>query len=475
MKSRYFDVAYYPTDTVCSNGCVFATIPFLCDFRLSTSQVIYHPPDSTKFDPVYSAGASGHLPQHSELPVITLSTEVAPFRENFRAVPPPEAVKDLFLCAPEREGLDAVAEELQRGLHTTLDEDYWSEEYWKAVQGSVDADSSSCVSVIDITASCRQQLSLISDPSLTQPSLAQASPTVNAGRRGCVLSRGRGRVSIVKQHSDERMRVAVTKKLAGARKRPGAEDSLREQRARSGKRNSGDSSQLQSNEHRRKQQRMEGVSDTKRNRLAHQRGKTGPTVATSKVHSGSAGCRSNVAQKLLGHEKLLESESTRRGAENKKEGRDSRSCSSQDGSRLEESGVEHRGNDSTPGKSTTRSRAAGLAPISSRGVSSGSHPVSGMPLLPHDVGEGTNDVFIRGFRTGVTARGSESTVQTAVGEHGQAPAVGDAHLASAFTPPLDVNGGFQAPDLAVSQRHICDDGPVSRANKRLNNKCCTLM
>ncbi|RNF25747.1 uncharacterized protein Tco025E_01987 [Trypanosoma conorhini] len=136
MTDLYNEAAYYPTADPARMGPgidLFAAIPYLCEFRLSRPRVIYRPP--TLVDLL----AAGAIPvedvpgPNGVLPTITLSAEVAPCRGNFQEASG-TVTSSRFLLPPEREGAEAIAEELQRGLHDTSDQEYWSEEYWRSLQ-----------------------------------------------------------------------------------------------------------------------------------------------------------------------------------------------------------------------------------------------------------------------------------------------------------------------------------------------------
>ncbi|EKF32743.1 hypothetical protein MOQ_003404 [Trypanosoma cruzi marinkellei] len=130
------EAAYYPTVDPAQmgpNSDLLAAIPYLCEFRLSTPHVIYKPPTVLDFRAAGAIPLEHMSEQHNKLPTITLSAEIAPYRSNFREVLP-TATSFRFLCPPEREGAEAISEELQRGGHDTSDQEYWSEEYWKLLQ-----------------------------------------------------------------------------------------------------------------------------------------------------------------------------------------------------------------------------------------------------------------------------------------------------------------------------------------------------
>ncbi|EAN87407.1 hypothetical protein C3747_135g9 [Trypanosoma cruzi] len=129
------EAAYYPTVDPAQmgpNSDLIAAIPYLCEFRLSTPHVIYKPPTVLDFRAAGAIPLEHMSESHNKLPTITLSAEIAPYRSNFREFLATATSK--FLCPPEREGAEAISEELQCGGHETSDQEYWSEEYWKLLQ-----------------------------------------------------------------------------------------------------------------------------------------------------------------------------------------------------------------------------------------------------------------------------------------------------------------------------------------------------
>ncbi|ESL10189.1 hypothetical protein TRSC58_02082 [Trypanosoma rangeli SC58] len=171
MTDRYNEVAYYPTVDPARMGPefdFFAAIPYLCEFCLSRPHVVYQPP--TLVDLV-AAGAIPveHMSElNSVLPTITLSAEVAPRRATTREGSG-TATSSRFLRPPEREGAEAIAEELQHGAHDTSDQDYWSEEYWKSLQTEELGFADSLA-----TSSCFQSPKDFDTPSLKEVSKAPA-------------------------------------------------------------------------------------------------------------------------------------------------------------------------------------------------------------------------------------------------------------------------------------------------------------
>ncbi|RNF10953.1 hypothetical protein TraAM80_01218 [Trypanosoma rangeli] len=171
MTDRHNEAAYYPTADPARMGPefdFFAAIPYLCEFCLSRPHVVYQPP--TLVDLV----AAGAIPvEHtselnSVLPTITLSAEVAPWRATTHESSG-TATSSRFLRPPEREGAEAIAEELQRGAHDTSDQEYWSEEYWKSLQTD-ELDFADSLA----TSSCFQSTKDFDSPSLKGVSKASA-------------------------------------------------------------------------------------------------------------------------------------------------------------------------------------------------------------------------------------------------------------------------------------------------------------
>ncbi|RHW68526.1 hypothetical protein DPX39_110136000 [Trypanosoma brucei equiperdum] len=323
MSQRYAAVAYYPGDDVQPDGNVFTTVPFLRDFRLSDPQVIYRPPDDLTplIDDIVSGNRTSLL--HGTLPTITLAIEVAPCADHFHRCVSSSNPFCAFLCAPEREGLDAIAEELQRGRHVTADEEYWSEEYWRALQAEDDgvSESSSSHTAVQKT-SIWLDLSYPSDESSPKKFTADDSfsPALRRGSRRATL-RHKGRISGEKHHRDERMGAPNTRQLSQNHRREGIDSvvsvtrnskvrlryastagSQREQEVRAGQVRSlvglGDHSHNQQRQqsHRERFQHKDASVEGDRRRVSQARGKVtrAPVSPMSKkctaVYTSQVGC-----------------------------------------------------------------------------------------------------------------------------------------------------------------------------------------